>query len=104
MDDQDGQEQCIVETPGGQKITLKDQPARIVVEDSSGNTITLESAGISITTAGKVSVSASNVSVSAGMVTVDAGIAKFSGVVKCDTLLANSVVSAVYTPGTGNIW
>jgi hypothetical protein len=29
---------------------------------------------------------------------------KFSGVVKCDTLIANSVISASYTPGQGNIW
>ena len=38
------------------------------------------------------------------MVTVDAGMAKFSGVVECDTLVANSVVAASYTPGAGNIW
>jgi hypothetical protein len=26
------------------------------------------------------------------------------GVVKCDTLVANSVVASSYTPGAGNIW
>ena len=41
---------------------------------------------------------------SAGMVTVDAGMSKFSGVVQCDTLITNSVVSSSYTPGAGNIW
>ena len=35
---------------------------------------------------------------------VDAGMSKFSGVVKCDTLITNSVVAASYTPGAGNIW
>jgi hypothetical protein len=29
---------------------------------------------------------------------------KFSGVVQCDTLIANSVAAASYTPGAGNIW
>jgi hypothetical protein len=29
--------------------------------------------------------------------------AKFSGVVQTDTLIANSVISASYTPGVGNI-
>jgi hypothetical protein len=29
---------------------------------------------------------------------------KFSGVVQCDTLISNSVISASYTPGAGNIW
>ena len=35
---------------------------------------------------------------------VDAGMSKFSGVVQCDTLISNSVISASYTPGAGNIW
>ncbi len=38
------------------------------------------------------------------MVTVDAAISQFSGVVHCDTLITNSVVSPSYTPGAGNIW
>jgi hypothetical protein len=38
------------------------------------------------------------------MVTIDAGMTKASGVVECDTLIANSVVAASYTPGAGNIW
>jgi hypothetical protein len=38
------------------------------------------------------------------MVDVDAGMAKFSGVVECQTLVATSVVAANYTPGAGNVW
>jgi hypothetical protein len=38
------------------------------------------------------------------MVTVNAGMAKFSGVVQADTLIANSVIASSYTPGAGNIW
>ena len=38
------------------------------------------------------------------MITVNAGMSKFSGVVQCDTIIANSVVGASYTPGAGNIW
>ena len=41
---------------------------------------------------------------SAGMVNVEAGMSKFSGVVKCDTLIATTVVATSYTPGAGNIW
>jgi len=104
LDDQDGQEQFIAETPGGQKVTLKDGPGSIIIEDSNGNSIKLESSGITITASAKVTINASTVAVSAGMVTVDAGMSKFSGVVKCDTLIANAVVSASYTPGAGNIW
>ncbi|GAC1627009.1 MAG: hypothetical protein NVS9B10_15540 [Nevskia sp.] len=104
FDDQDGQESLKLETPGGQSLTLKDGPGNVAIEDSNGNSIKLESAGITVTAAAKVTVNASTVAVSAGMVTVDAGFSKFSGVVQCDTLIANAVVSASYTPGAGNLW
>ena len=104
LDDQDGQEQFIAETPGGQKVTLKDGPGAVTIEDSNGNSIKLETAGITVTASAKVNVNASQVSVSAGMVQVDAGMSKFSGVVQCDTLIATTVVASTYTPGAGNVW
>ena len=104
LDDQDGQEKLILETPGGQKVTLKDGPGAIQIEDSNGNAVKLETAGITITASAKVTVQASQVSVSASMVQVDAGMSKFSGVVQADTVICNSIISASYTPGAGNIW
>lgn len=104
LDDTQGQEKFIVETPGAQKLTMQDGPGTIKIEDSNGNSIKLEPSGITITAAAKVTVNASQVAVSAGMVTVDAGMSKFSGVVQCDTLISNCVVSSSYTPGAGNIW
>src|ERR1051325_8841119 len=59
LDDQDGQEQFTVETPGGQKITLKDGPGTVTIEDSNGNSIKLETAGITITASAKITVNAS---------------------------------------------
>ncbi len=104
LDDQTGQEKLICETPGGQKLTLKDGPGNVIIEDSNGNSIKLEPSGITITAAAQVKVQCATMEVSAGMVTVNAGMSKFSGVVQCDTLITNSVVSASYTPGAGNIW
>jgi uncharacterized protein involved in type VI secretion and phage assembly len=104
LDDQDGQESCKIETPGGQSMTLKDGPGSVEIQDSNGNSIKLESAGITVNASAKVTVNASLVEVSAGTVTVNAGMSRFSGVVQCDTLISNSVVSASYTPGAGNIW
>jgi uncharacterized protein involved in type VI secretion and phage assembly len=104
LDDTDGQEQFVCETPGGQKVTLKDGPGTVTIEDSNGNSIKLETAGVTVTASAKVTVNASAVEVSAGMVTVNAGMSKFSGVVQCDTLISNAVVSTSYTPGAGNIW
>jgi uncharacterized protein involved in type VI secretion and phage assembly len=104
LDDQSGQEQLILETPGGQKVTLKDGPGSVEIVDSNGNSIKLESAGITIRSSAKVNVNATQVAVSAGIVSVDSAMSKFSGVVQADTVICNSIVSASYTPGAGNIW
>lgn len=105
LDDTNGQEQMILETPGGQKITLKDGPGTIELADSNGNTITMDSSGITITAAAQVKISAgATVEVDASQMTVNAGMATFSGVVQCQTLIATSVVGTSYTPGAGNIW
>lgn len=104
LEDEDGQEKFIAETPGGQKVTLKDGPGSVVIEDSSGNSVKLETTGITVTASAKVTINASQVAVSAGIVTVDAGMSRFSGVVQCDTMISNTVISATYTPGAGNIW
>ena len=104
LDDKDGQEKLILETPGGQKMTLKDGPGAVEIVDSNGNSMKFESSGVTITAAAKLTINASQVEVSAGMVTVNAGMSRFSGVVQADTVISNSVVSASYTPGAGNIW
>ena len=104
LDDTNGQEQLILETPGGQKATFKDGPGSVEVVDSNGNSVKLDASGITVNASAKVTINASTVEVSAGMVTVNAGMSKFSGVVQADTVISNSVVSASYTPGAGNIW
>jgi len=104
LDDTQGRESLTLETPAGQTITLKDGPGAVEVIDSNGNSVKLETAGITVTAAAKVTVNAAQVAVSAGLVKVDAGMSTFSGVVKADTVICNSIVSASYTPGAGNIW
>lgn len=103
LDDQSGQENFVVETPGGQKITLRDGPGSVEITDSNGNSVTLGTNGISVNASAKVTINASQVEVNCGAVTVNAGMSKFSGVVQCDTLISNSVIGASYTPGAGNI-
>jgi uncharacterized protein involved in type VI secretion and phage assembly len=104
LDDQQGQEQLVLETPAGQKVTLADGPNKVTLEDGNGNEVVMEASGISITAAAEVKVQAAMVSVTAGMVTVDAALADFSGIVKCQVLQATSVVGTSYTPGAGNVW
>jgi uncharacterized protein involved in type VI secretion and phage assembly len=103
LDDQQGQERIKLETPGGCALTLQDGPGSVTLEDSNGNSIKLETAGITVTASAKVTVNASQVAVSAGMVTVDAGMSRFSGVVQADTVITNTIIAATYTPGAGNI-
>jgi uncharacterized protein involved in type VI secretion and phage assembly len=104
LDDNSGQERFVVETPAGQHIILSDGPGSIAIEVGKDATIKLDHNGISIVASTNVSVSASQVSISTGMLTVNAGMSRFSGVVHADTVIANSVVSASYTPGAGNVW
>jgi uncharacterized protein involved in type VI secretion and phage assembly len=104
LDDTTGSERCVIETPGGQKLTLSDGPGALTLVDANGNSVKLETAGVTVTTSATVTVQASQVKVSAGLLTVNAGMSKFSGVVKADTVITNAVVSTSYTPGAGNIW
>lgn len=93
-----------IETPAGYHLTIDEGSGGKVTVEKGAEKIEMSPSGITITTSGQVKVEASQVIVSAGMVQVDAGMSKFSGVVQCDTLISNSVVSASYTPGAGNIW
>ncbi len=104
LDDTDGRESLLLETPAGQKITLKDGPGAVEIEDSNGNSVKLETAGITVTATAKVTINATQVEIAAGMVTVNAGMSTFNGVVQAQTVITNSVISASYTPGAGNIW
>jgi uncharacterized protein involved in type VI secretion and phage assembly len=104
LDDSDGQEQLVLETPGGQKVTLRDGPGSLTLSDANGNSVKLETSGITVTASAKVTVNAATAEISAATLTVNAGMSSFSGVVRADTVITNSVVSASYTPGAGNIW
>jgi uncharacterized protein involved in type VI secretion and phage assembly len=104
LDDTDGQEQFVVETPGGQKLNLKDGPGVVEIDDSNGNSIKMEASGITINASAKVTVQCSTAEISTSMLTVNSPMSQFSGVVQAQTVITNSVVSSSYTPGAGNIW
>ncbi|HET8745630.1 MAG TPA: phage baseplate assembly protein V [Ramlibacter sp.] len=104
VEESDATATIVCETPQGVKLTLSDESGGQVKVECAGNTVVIDTQGVSIQAAAKVKVQAAQVEVSAGMVKVDAAMSQFSGVVKCDTLITNSVVSTSYTPGAGNIW
>jgi uncharacterized protein involved in type VI secretion and phage assembly len=104
LDDTSGTESLVLETPGGQKITLKDGPGSLELLDSNGNSIKLDSSGITLTASAKLQVSASTATVTAGSVSVNAGASVFSGMVRANSVISPSIIGSTYTPGAGNIW
>lgn len=104
LDDKDGQEQFIAETPGGQKITLKDGPGVIELADSNGNSIKMEASGITITTSASMTINASTMTVNASSVTVTGSTTLSSTLTVGASITTPSITSASYTPGAGNMW
>jgi hypothetical protein len=79
------------------------EPALVELSDGNGNTVRLSPSGIEISSASEVRVSASTITFSAGTGTTDAGTWTFSGLVRSQTLITESVVAASYSPGAGNV-
>jgi uncharacterized protein involved in type VI secretion and phage assembly len=102
--DLNGDETLALKTPGGQSMTLRDgNGGSVEIKDTNGNQIRLTAAGVQVLSAAKVIVNASQVEVSAGILTVNSGMSTFSGTLKADTVITNSVISASYSPGAGNV-
>lgn len=91
-------------TPGGVSGELTDRGGGTIELTASGNTITMNTQGVEVQAAAKVTVSAAQVEVNAGQVSVNAAMSKFSGIVSCDVLQATTVIASTYTPGAGNVW
>ena len=98
FDDTDGAAKVTLSMKSGHKVVLDDSAEQITIAHAMGCTITMDATNVSIQ---------ANVSckITAPMLEVDAPISTFSGIVECQTLIADSgVVSPSYTPGAGNIW
>lgn len=99
-----GQAKVEIETPTGIKATLSDGNGGEIVLETMSSTLTMDSDGVAIETAGEFSVQCSTMSVNGGSVTVTAGTSDFSGATSSASHQTASVQSASYTPGAGNIW
>jgi uncharacterized protein involved in type VI secretion and phage assembly len=105
LDDTDGHEALILETPGGQRIALRDGPASIELTDANNNSVKLDASGITVTTTTKVTINAGPAAeITAASLTGNAGMSKFSGMVQATTVQTPTVISSIYMPGAGNIW
>lgn len=86
----------------GQHITL--DADSIIIQDTNGSTITLDAAGIRIQSSSTIKIEGAQLALSASQISLNAPMVKASGVIQCDTIIANSVVGSSYTPGAGNVW
>ena len=94
----DGAGSVRIETPGGHVIVLSDQDNEVAVNHANGSQIVIGSSNIEIDANASVNITASSA-------TIEAPVINASGVLQCESLVANtSVVSPVYAPGAGNIW
>jgi phage baseplate assembly protein V len=90
----DAAEVKTIRTRCGATITIDDARCAIRVEAPGG---------IRLETSSRLEARSSQTELDTGVFRVNAGSADFSGIVRCDTLIANSVVASSYTPGQGNI-
>lgn len=119
MQDQPGRIELSTST--GTTVTIDDTPSQIQLRTVAGVTVTIsDTGGVSVsapagpvavnslsaqvTSTASATVTAPSVGVDAAMLRVNAAMAMFSGVVQCQTLISQAVVSTSYTPGAGNIW
>jgi phage baseplate assembly protein V len=83
-----------IRTRCGATITIDDARCLIHVEAPGG---------VRLFTSSRLEAASSQAQVDTGLLRVNAPTAEFSGIVRCDTLIANSVVASSYSPGAGNI-
>jgi uncharacterized protein involved in type VI secretion and phage assembly len=102
----------------GVTITMNSTPQPSLSISVAGNSIDVSASGVTVTTPGNLNVtaagtasitcssatlSAGTTNITSGVFNVGAGVSTFAGVVVCTTLIANAVVSPVYSPGVGNL-
>jgi uncharacterized protein involved in type VI secretion and phage assembly len=113
MDDTTGSGNISITTSGKQKIQMQDTPASINIETVGQNQISVSDVppGVTISVpTGIVNVNCLEATVTASAVltvtasalNVSAPIAIFDGVVQAQTLIAEAVVGAAYTPAPGD--
>jgi uncharacterized protein involved in type VI secretion and phage assembly len=95
----------VLTTRGGHRLVLSDSGNEVTLSHPGGSTVKLDAAGrVELSSSSTIRVTAQTVEVQAGRIELQTGMVEASGVVKCDTLIATSVIASSYTPGAGNIW
>jgi uncharacterized protein involved in type VI secretion and phage assembly len=104
LDDSPGAISLLLETPGGQRVHLEDSPATVTVEDTTGNSVTLETSGVTVVAASSMTLRATTLTVDAPTITVKGATTSFAGLCTFDTIQTSTIMAGSYLPGAGNIW
>jgi len=83
-----------------QKITQLEQQLALlasVIRVKPGGSLEIAAPSVSIAAVGELRLSGAKI-------TLDSALTTSAATVKCQTLTADSVVAASYTPGAGNVW
>ncbi len=89
-------------TISGKKITIEAEEELVL--DGGTGTMKLSPGGITVNASGFLRMLSGQFTVEAGSANFNSGICTFSGVVKSDTLITNTVIATTYTPGAGNVF
>lgn len=74
------------------------------LEDQYGNSITLGPTGVCIESSSQLKMEAPSVEITASALQLITAWVNASGVLQASAVVTNSIASASYTPGAGNIW
>jgi Rhs element Vgr protein len=99
----------IIKNKSDQQIRIDCQRGQVSiigggVEVIGGEVRITGSKSVKINSDAEITINAPHIKLAAAMIDLNSPMVSCSGVVKCDTLISNSVVSSSYTPGAGNIW
>ncbi len=98
FDDTEGSVKITLSTQGGHRMVFDEGSMEVTVTHMNGPHVTMDASG-------KVDILAnSSVDITAPLMNVHAASAVFDGTITCQAMITQSVVSASYTPGAGNVW
>lgn len=93
----------IIRTTGEVQIVLSDSGPSITLETPTGTKILMGASDVHIKTpAGSIRIEGGSITINAAQIRLEAPLVT-ARILRCDTLIAESVVASVYTPGVGNI-
>ncbi|MEN8150055.1 MAG: hypothetical protein ABFS86_09540 [Planctomycetota bacterium] len=90
------------------ELILQSESIRIEADNDlairAGNSCTVTAlATVRIDSSGRLQLNSASMDTSTGVQTVNSAMSTFSGMIRCQTIQADTVIGSSYTPGAGNV-